>query len=101
MYRLALVLGFAAIAPAQTRTVSQVSQPDLRWEMMGPFGGSAAVVAVDPNRPGRGVAAGSNGVLFPTRNQGERWQPIQFPGQLRTTLHAFAIDSVHGGAYYA
>ena len=65
---------------------------------MGPFGGSAAVIQVDANKPGTVVAATNNGLLFRSRNGGDLWQPLPFPPQLRCTLHAFAITS---GTYYA
>jgi photosystem II stability/assembly factor-like uncharacterized protein len=64
---------------------------------MGPFGGSAAVIQVDPSRPGTIVAAANNSLLFRSRDSGESWQPIGFPAQLRSTLHALAIAP---GAYY-
>lgn len=98
MHRLALALCCMAIANAQTRAFPRA---DSRWEPMGPFGGSAAVVAVDFNHAGTVLAASSNGLLFRTKNSGELWKPVPFPGQLRTTLHAFVIDSAHGSAYYA
>jgi photosystem II stability/assembly factor-like uncharacterized protein len=91
-------MAFVATALAQTRAVPA---KESRWEPMGPFGGSAAVVAVDPNHAGTVLAASNNALLFRTRNEGANWEPIQFPGQLRSTLHAFAIDGMHGSAYYA
>jgi photosystem II stability/assembly factor-like uncharacterized protein len=44
------------------------------------------------------LAATNNGLLFRSRNSGEAWQPLYFPPQLRSTLHAFAIAS---GVYFA
>jgi photosystem II stability/assembly factor-like uncharacterized protein len=65
---------------------------------MGPFGGSAAVIQADASRKGTFVAASNNALLFRSRNDGELWQPLTFPAQLRSTLHAFVIAP---GAYYA
>ena len=60
-------------------------------ELIGPFGGSASVVQVDPTHPGVVVAATSNGLLFQSNNSGDSWTRLPFPAELRTTLHVFAI----------
>lgn len=59
--------------------------------MIGPFGGSAAIVQIDPRRPGEVVAATSNGMLFQSTDSGQAWTRLNFPPELRSTLHAFAI----------
>jgi photosystem II stability/assembly factor-like uncharacterized protein len=65
---------------------------------MGPFGGSAAVIQVDASHPGTVIAATNNGLLFRSKDHGDSWQPIAFPAQLRSNLHAFAVAP---GRYYA
>jgi photosystem II stability/assembly factor-like uncharacterized protein len=60
-------------------------------QMIGPFGGSAAIVQIDPLRPGGIVAATSNAMLFQSTDSGEAWTRLRFPAELRSTLHAFAI----------
>lgn len=65
-------------------------------QMIGPFGGSAAIIQVDPRRPGGVVAATSNAMLFQSADSGETWTRLLFPGELRSTLHAFAIASRTG-----
>jgi photosystem II stability/assembly factor-like uncharacterized protein len=60
-------------------------------QMIGPFGGSAAIVQVDPRRPGGVVAATSNAMLFHSTDSGGAWTRLGFPAELRSTLHAFAI----------
>lgn len=87
MRRLGISLVFAVSALGQSQ-----------WIPMGPFGGSAAVIQVDESRPGTVVAASNNSLLFRSRNHGELWQPLAFPAQLRSTLHAFAIAK---GVYFA
>jgi photosystem II stability/assembly factor-like uncharacterized protein len=84
MYRLALALSFIFTAFGQ-------AQQSTQWIPMGPFGGSAVVVQVDVSRPGTVVAASNNGLLFRSRNHGDSWQPLAFPAQLRSTLHAFVV----------
>jgi photosystem II stability/assembly factor-like uncharacterized protein len=91
MYRLALALGFTLAAYGQTQATPQ-------WVPMGPFGGSAAVIQVDAAHPGTVLAATNNGLIFRSRDHGDSWQPLAFPAQLRSNLHAFAIAP---GAYYA
>jgi photosystem II stability/assembly factor-like uncharacterized protein len=91
MLRLALALGLTMTAFGQAQGIPQ-------WIPMGPFGGSAAVIQVDASHPGTVVAASNNGLLFRSRNSGESWQPLAFPAQLVSTLHAFTITPA---AYFA
>jgi photosystem II stability/assembly factor-like uncharacterized protein len=60
-------------------------------ELVGPFGGSAAVVAVDAHRAGTVLAATSNALLFRSTNGGESWMRVPFPAELHATLHAFVV----------
>jgi photosystem II stability/assembly factor-like uncharacterized protein len=91
MHRFAVALGIAMAAYGQTQAAPQ-------WIPMGPFGGSAAFIQVDAAHPEIVVAATNNGLIFRSRDHGDSWQPIAFPAQLRSNLHAFAISS---GAYFA
>ena len=59
--------------------------------LIGPFGGSASVVQVDPYQPDVVVAGTSNALLFRSTNGGDSWARLPFPGELRATLHAFTI----------
>src|SRR5271163_4790349 len=90
MYRLALALGIAVAVYGQTQAHPQ-------WIPMGPFGGSAAVIQIDVQHPGTVLAASNNGLIFRSLDHGDSWQPLAFPPQLRSNLHAFAIAP---GAYY-
>jgi len=60
-------------------------------ELIGPYGGSASVVQVDPHERGVVVAATSNALLFGSKNSGDSWSRLPFPAELRATLHAFVI----------
>src|SRR5215472_9405927 len=50
-------------------------------ELIGPFGGSAAVIQVDPLDYGAVMVATSNGLLFRSRNGGDSWVRIPFPAE--------------------
>ena len=71
------------------------------WEAMGPFGGSAAIVQVDGRHPGTVLAATANALLFRSQDNGESWNPLAFPPELRATLHAFVVDPWNSGVYFA
>jgi len=69
------------------------------WDPLGPFGGSAAIVQVDTQHPGALLAATSNAQIFRSEDSGESWKALPFPGQLRATLHALAVDQRNPGVY--
>lgn len=69
-------------------------------ELIGPFGGSAAVVQVDSTRPGTVLAATSNALLFRSSDGGNFWARVAFAPELRATLHAFVI-APRTGVYLA
>jgi len=71
------------------------------WEPLGPFGGSAAIVQVDGQHPGTLLAATGNAQIFRSEDSGESWKALPFPGELRATLHALAIDQRNPGVYFA
>jgi len=60
-------------------------------ELIGPFGGSAAIIKVDSRRPGTVITATSNALLFRSTDDGNSWARLPFPAELRATLHAFAV----------
>jgi photosystem II stability/assembly factor-like uncharacterized protein len=62
------------------------------WEALGPFGGSAAIIEVDSQNRGTLLAATSNAQLFGSQDDGDSWNPLPFPAELRATLHALVID---------
>jgi len=65
---------------------------------IGPFGGSAAFVQVDPQQPETVLAATDNALLFRSTNGGESWTGLSFPASLRATLHALVV-SPNTGVY--
>ena len=72
-----------------------------QWKALGPFGGSAAVVATDGNASRTLVAGTTNALLFRSTDSGESWTPLRFPLELRAVLHAFVIDPRISGIYMA
>jgi photosystem II stability/assembly factor-like uncharacterized protein len=71
------------------------------WQAVGPFGGAAAVVAVDPHHPDTVLAATSNALLFRSTDAGGHWSALPFSPQLRSVLHAFALDPRQADTYFA
>ena len=70
------------------------------WNAIGPFGGPAAIVQVDRHHHGRVLAATSNAQLFRSDDNGESWQPLSFPAELRSTLHSLIVDPHNPGVYF-
>jgi photosystem II stability/assembly factor-like uncharacterized protein len=71
------------------------------WQSVGPFGGAAAVVQVDPHHPDTVLAATNNGLLFRSSDAGASWNSVRFPAQLHCVLHAFLVDPQHPDTYFA
>ncbi|HEY1336826.1 MAG TPA: hypothetical protein VGF59_04920, partial [Bryobacteraceae bacterium] len=71
------------------------------WTPLGPFGGPAAFVVADPNSPKTFVAGTQNALLFQTRDGGETWTGLPFPGQFRATLNVLIVDPETPGVYIA
>ena len=49
---------------------------------LGPFGGSAAIVQIDPHHPGALLAATSNAQLFRSEDSGDSWKALPFPATI-------------------
>jgi hypothetical protein len=62
------------------------------WEALGRFGGWAAIIEVDSQNRGTVLAATSNAQLFGSEDDGDSWNPLPFPAELRATLHAGFIQ---------
>lgn len=77
-------LAFAAILSGESRLA---------------FPGPVTVVQVDPHHQGTLVVATATAQLFRSRDEGDTWSPIPFPGSLRSTFHAMLIDPVTPGVY--
>jgi photosystem II stability/assembly factor-like uncharacterized protein len=71
------------------------------WEALGPFGGAAAIVQVDPFHTDTVVAAASDGLLFRSDDAAATWRPVPFPGALHGVLRAFLVDPRQPDTYWA
>jgi photosystem II stability/assembly factor-like uncharacterized protein len=71
------------------------------WRALGPFGGPAALVRVDPHEPGVVIAATSDGRLFRSRDGGDSWDDLHFAQHLRATIHDVLIHPRVPGLYFA
>lgn len=69
------------------------------WQAIGPFGGAANSIQLDPVHPGVLLAGTSNALLFRSIDRGDHWSPLPFAPSLRSVLHALVIDS--SGSYLA
>ena len=71
------------------------------WTALGPFGGSAAIVATDPHSSKTVIVGTRNALLFRSSDAGESWTPLPFPAQLRAVLEALVVDPRNPGVYMA
>jgi photosystem II stability/assembly factor-like uncharacterized protein len=62
------------------------------WRPIGPFGGGAEVVAVDPSQPTRVYTLTKNSFLYRSDNEGQDWTLIRFPAQQGASAHALVIN---------
>ena len=57
------------------------------------------VVQADPHHPGTLLAGTATAQLFRSRDGADTWDPLPFPGALRSTLHAMLIDPAKPDVY--
>ena len=65
------------------------------WHSVGPFGGAAAVVQVDPHHPDTVLAATNNGLLFRSTDSGGVLEFCPFPRSTPLRLACFLVDPQH------
>lgn len=63
-----------------------------QWEAIGPFGGHALRVAIDPSNRQHLYAATKNGKIYQSMNAGERWEPLPFTLSSAASLSSFALN---------
>ena len=71
------------------------------WKALGPFGGPAAFVQVDPHASGVVIAGTANAYLFRSRDGGEAWHPLAFSYQGTAILHVLFIHPQIPNMYLA
>ncbi len=70
------------------------------WVATGPYGGSAQIVAIDPQDSKTLLAGTRSGLLYRSGNAGESWEPAPFPHLYRSSIYSIAIDPKHSGVYF-
>ncbi|MBX9602568.1 MAG: hypothetical protein K2X35_16300 [Bryobacteraceae bacterium] len=71
------------------------------WQRLGPFGGSATAIAVDPRSPKTLVAGARNSLLYRSDDGGENWRLLGFPRHFRGSIQALWIDPKDSNRYLA
>ena len=71
------------------------------WQRLGPYGGSATAIAVDPRSPKTLVAGARNSLLYRSDDGGENWRLLGFPRHFRGSIHALWIDPKDSNRYLA
>ena len=61
------------------------------WESLGPYGGHALKIVVDPKDPGHLFVATKNGQVYHSTNRGVRWTPLPFSLNVNAALHAIVV----------
>ncbi len=70
------------------------------WVATGPFGGSAQIVAIDPEDSRTLLAGTRSGLLYRSANAGETWEPAPFPHLYGSSIYSIAMDPKHPGVYW-
>jgi photosystem II stability/assembly factor-like uncharacterized protein len=60
-----------------------------------------SLIQADPHHHGTLLAGTATARLFRSRDGGNTWSPLPFPGQLRSMLHAILIDPGRENVYWA
>ncbi len=61
------------------------------WESLGPYGGHALKIVLDPKDPGHLFVATKNGQVYHSTNRGVRWTPLPFSLNVNAALHAIVV----------
>src|SRR5579875_1342273 len=83
-----LFLSLAALALAGWAASASAAD----WRLVGPFGGTANSVAVDPQQPQSLLAGAMNSLLFHSDDAGASWTLLAFPQRSLSTLTSILVD---------
>jgi photosystem II stability/assembly factor-like uncharacterized protein len=78
-----------------------ITTPVSDWTIVGPFGGTATTVAVDPKSDGVVLAGGRNSLLFRSQNAGEKWDLLDFPKRHLSEVTSLLVDPADSLHYQA
>jgi photosystem II stability/assembly factor-like uncharacterized protein len=69
------------------------------WRVVGPWGGTATAIAVDPKDSRILLAGGRNSLLFRSDDSGEDWRILHFPKRQFGEVSAILIDPANSRHY--
>jgi photosystem II stability/assembly factor-like uncharacterized protein len=69
-------------------------------ESLGPYGGHALKIVMDPKDPSHLFVATKNGQVYHSTNRGLRWMPLAFSLDANAALHAIVVHPDAPGAIY-
>jgi len=70
------------------------------WESVGPYGGHALKIVMDPKDPSHLFVATKNGQVYHSTNRGLRWVPLRFSLNANAALHAIVVHPEVPGVIY-
>jgi photosystem II stability/assembly factor-like uncharacterized protein len=70
------------------------------WKQLGPYGGSAESIAVDPVNSSLLVAATKNGLIYRSQDAGTHWAPVRFARSLSLSVRVMKVSGEATPAYY-
>ena len=70
------------------------------WRPLGPFGGPAQAIAIDPGNPERLLAVGLDASVFRSDDAGQSWRSLTFPHEFSTLARALAVAPGPVPAYF-
>lgn len=71
------------------------------WQPVGPYGGSATAIAVDPSNSSVLLLGARNSLLYRSEDAGATWRRLPFPRHFLGTVSAVAVDPGNPDRYYA
>ncbi len=69
------------------------------WLMVGPWGGTATVVTVDPQSPRILLSGGQQSLLYLSKDGGNSWVLLPFPKQTLGEVESVAIDPLNASHF--
>ncbi len=94
---LVIGVGFWAIGLA----AGALSVPIEDWKIVGPFGGTATSIALDPEKPQVVLAGGRNSLLFASEDSGTSWNLLNLPKRNFGEVTSILVDPVDSKHYLA
>lgn len=94
-------LGYCVVLLAVAGSCAFPFSLEARWVAAGPFGGNAEAIAASTRDPHILIAGTKNANLFLSVDGGMRWEPLDFPRQYTSMLHAVQFEPGSTSVVYA